>query len=129
MTLYDFVQSIDLVEIPIYLVILMTLIQVAPIKVDPWTWLGKKIGKIINGEVIKKVEELEKNQKTAEKDALRTQLLLMIADYPEEKTEILKLSEYYFSNLHGNWTATAIFNSWLEKYNVARPEWFNTQIK
>lgn len=129
MTLYDFVQSIDLVEIPIYLVILMTLVQVAPIKVDPWTWLGKKIGKIINGEVIKKVEELEKNQKTAEKDALRTQLLLMIADYPEEKTEILKLSEHYFSNLHGNWTATAIFNSWLEKYNVARPEWFNTQIK
>ena len=129
MTLYDFVQSIELVEIPIYLVILMTLVQVAPIKVDPWTWLGKKIGKIINGEVIKKVEELEKNQKTAEKDAIRTQLLLMIADYPEEKTEILKLSQYYFSDLHGNWTATAIFNSWLEKYNVARPEWFNTQIK
>ena len=68
--------------------------------------------------------EIEKNQKTAEKDALRTQLLMMISDYPEEKTEILKLAQYYFSNLQGNWTATAIFNTWLEKYDVAKPEWF-----
>lgn len=71
-----------------------------------------------------KLDEIEKNQKTAEKDALRTQLLMMIADYPEEKTEILKLAEYYFSDLHGNWTATAIFNRWLERCEVAKPEWF-----
>lgn len=71
-----------------------------------------------------KLTDIEANQKTAEKDALRTQLLMMIADYPEERTEILKLAEYYFSDLHGNWTATAIFNAWVEKYDVAKPEWF-----
>ena len=72
-----------------------------------------------------KQDELIQNQKTAEKDALRTQLLLMIADYPEEKTEILKLSQHYFKDLKGNWTATAIFNTWLEKYcEGAKPEWF-----
>lgn len=71
-----------------------------------------------------KLDEIEKNQKTAEKDSMRSQLLMMIADYPEENTEILKLAEHYFSDLHGNWTATAIFNKWLERCEVAKPEWF-----
>ena len=38
--------------------VLMTLIQVTPIKINPWSWLGKTIGRAINGEVIEKVETL-----------------------------------------------------------------------
>ena len=75
-----------------------------------------------------KIEErltaIEKNQKIAEKDALRTQLIMMIADYPQEKTDILRLGEYYFHRLDGNWVAKAIFLHWLEENNVAKPEWF-----
>lgn len=75
-----------------------------------------------------KLTVIEANQRLAEKDSLRTQLLLMIADYPEEKTEILKLSQHYFSDLKGNWTATAIFNKWLISYcEGVRPEWFTTR--
>ena len=40
-----------------------------------------------------KIDKIEENQKTAEMDALRTQLWLMIADYPTEKSEILKIAE------------------------------------
>ena len=36
----------------------MTLIQLTPIKINPWTWLGKAIGRAINGEVLSKVDEL-----------------------------------------------------------------------
>lgn len=73
-----------------------------------------------------KLGEIEKNQKTAEKDALRTQLLMMIASYPEEKTDIMRLAEYYFHRLDGNWIAKAIFNKWLEQYcDGFKPEWFN----
>ena len=76
-----------------------------------------------------KIEErltaIEKNQKVAEKDALRTQLIMMIASYPDERTDILRLAEYYFDGLHGNWTATAIFNKWLTDYcDGVKPEWF-----
>jgi len=126
MDIIKLIQSLDISpgELSLWAVAILTLIQIAPIKVDPWTWIARKIGHAINGEVLQKVETLEKNQKTAEKDALRTQLLMMIADYPDEKTEILKLSEHYFSDLQGNWTATAIFNRWLERYEVAKPEWF-----
>lgn len=40
------------------LVILLTLVQIAPIKINPWTWLGRLIGRAINGEVLEKVETL-----------------------------------------------------------------------
>ena len=36
----------------------MTLIQVAPIKVNPWSAVAKAIGRAINGEVIAKVDQL-----------------------------------------------------------------------
>lgn len=42
------------------LLILMTLIQITPIKINPWSWIGNKIGRFLNGEVIDKVDELGK---------------------------------------------------------------------
>lgn len=74
--------------------------------------------------ITNRLEAIEKNQKKAEKDQCRTQLLLMICDYPTEKAEILELAKHYFADLHGNWFATPIFNNWLEEYKVGRPEWF-----
>ena len=43
------------------LLILATLIQIAPIKINPWSFIAKKIGKALNGEVVEKVDSLEKN--------------------------------------------------------------------
>ena len=50
------------------LLILMTLIQIAPIKIDPWSWLGKCIGRAINGEVLDKVETLSQDVKKIKAD-------------------------------------------------------------
>lgn len=38
--------------------LLMTLIQITPIKLNPWSWLGRMIGRAINGEVLDKVNTL-----------------------------------------------------------------------
>lgn len=43
------------------LLVAMTLIQVAPIKVNPWSAIAKAIGRAINGEVIAKVDQLERD--------------------------------------------------------------------
>ncbi len=43
-----------------FLVLLMTIIQIAPIKLDPWSWLLRKIGKTMNEEITMKVNNLEK---------------------------------------------------------------------
>lgn len=51
-----------LAEISLYsggiLILLLTLVQIAPIKINPWSWLGRAIGRVINGEVLEKVETL-----------------------------------------------------------------------
>ena len=79
---------------------------------------------------LKEIEEtlktISEKLDTAEKDTLRTQLLLMIADYPDEKTDILRLAQHYFKDLDGNWVASSVFNHWLENFgDGAKPEWFN----
>ena len=41
------------------LVILMTLIQIAPIKVNPWSKIAKAIGKALNGDVMTKLNDVQ----------------------------------------------------------------------
>ena len=44
--------------------IILTLIQLAPIKINPWSAIGKAIGKAINNEVIEKVDNLDSEVKS-----------------------------------------------------------------
>jgi hypothetical protein len=41
------------------LVALSVFIEITPIKLNPWSWVAKKIGRAINEEVIEKVDHLE----------------------------------------------------------------------
>lgn len=45
------------------LIVLMTLIQITPIKINPWSWLARRIGRAINGEVLEKVNTLTEDVK------------------------------------------------------------------
>lgn len=40
--------------------VLMTLIQIAPIKVNPWSWLAKAFGRAANAEVTRELNEIKK---------------------------------------------------------------------
>ncbi len=44
------------------LVVLMTIVQLSPIHVDPWSAIGHELGKVLNGDVLKKLDEMEKMQ-------------------------------------------------------------------
>ena len=48
--------------------VLMTVVQISPIKIDPWSWLGRCIGRAINGEVLEKVETLTKDVRNNKAD-------------------------------------------------------------
>lgn len=39
------------------LVVAMTLVQIAPVKLNPWSWLARAIGRAVNAEVIKKLDD------------------------------------------------------------------------
>lgn len=47
-------------------VALMSLIQISPIKINPWTAIGRWIGRAINGELIEKVNNLERQLEIVE---------------------------------------------------------------
>ena len=40
----------------------MTLVQITPIKINPWSWLGHVIGRAINGDVLKELQTVKANQ-------------------------------------------------------------------
>lgn len=47
------------------LIVLLSLIQIAPIKVNPWSAVARVIGRAINGEVLKELEQVRAAQKKA----------------------------------------------------------------
>lgn len=42
------------------LIALMTLVQITPIKINPWSAIGRAIGKVLNGDVMAKLNEVQK---------------------------------------------------------------------
>lgn len=44
----------------------MTLVQITPIKINPWSWLGHVIGRVINGDVLKELQTVKANQQKAQ---------------------------------------------------------------
>lgn len=74
-------------------------------------------------EIKKALTELSKEVSLLKKDDLRTQLMVMIRDFPNEKTDILRLGQHYFEDLHGNWVLTNIFTEWLMENDIVIPNW------
>lgn len=62
----------DIQEIGLYgsgvLVLVMTLIQIAPIKINPWSWLLKAIGRLLNAEILEEVKTLKNDVKENKRD-------------------------------------------------------------
>ncbi len=46
------------------LAVLLTLIQISPIKIDPWSAIARALGRAINGEVLGALNELKEAQKS-----------------------------------------------------------------
>lgn len=81
-------------------------------------------------EVKKQLQTISKQLRSQEMDQCRTQMLLLISDYPNENAEIMKVAEHYFRSessggLGGDWYMTNLFNRWLTSQKLGKPEWFN----
>ena len=73
------------------------------------------------------LDSIRTAQKKAEKDNVRIQLLLLMANYtPEDEHELLTCAEHYFSreHLNANWYMTSKFNRFIEHQKIAKPSWF-----
>jgi hypothetical protein len=59
MTFNEMINSLGLTGITGIMVILLTLVQVAPIKINPWSKIARAIGRALNTEVI---DEIRRNE-------------------------------------------------------------------
>ena len=53
------------------ILLLAILVEISPIKINPWSWLAKVIGRALNGEVLDKVSDLERDVRQIKEDAAR----------------------------------------------------------
>lgn len=84
-----------------------------------FAWVGKKLGKA------DALTKLSKKMDKLERDSCRTQMLMLMSDYPGQTEEIMRLARHYFEDLSGNWYMTSLFNKWLSDNNIGKPEWFD----
>ena len=63
MSVYELVGHIAL-----FLAVISTVIQISPIKVNPWSWAAKKIGRALNSEMYDRMDRLEKQINKVEAD-------------------------------------------------------------
>lgn len=89
--------------------ILMTLVQITPVKINPWSWLAKTVGRAINAEVTKDLAEIKKkldghidmdDRRTADAHRARilhfnNELLRNIGHTKEEFIEVLTEIDAY----------------------------------
>lgn len=103
------------------IILLMTLIQISPIKINPWSWIGRCIGRAINGEVLEKVETLTRDVKQNKADDDEQWASL-------SRTHILRFGDEI---LHGISHSKEHFNQVLldiskyEQYCKSHPQYIN----
>lgn len=73
------------------------------------------------------IEGLKKKIDRQERDSCRTQLLLLLSDFPDMTEEILKVAEHYFKDLDANWYMTTLFAKWCRKANIELPSWAHSK--
>ena len=99
----------------------MTLLQIAPIRIDPWSWIAHRIGRAVNGEVIERMEKLEQSVKSI-RDA---------SDEREAKATRVRILRFGDEILHGIHHSKEHFDQILrditeyEQYCKEHPEFVN----
>lgn len=76
----------NLESIAAWVLVGMTIVQVTPIKLNPWSWIAKHLGRAINGEVLEKLKEMnedlakEKRERQEDKASNMRWFLLSFAE-------------------------------------------------
>ena len=81
-----------------------------------------------NDKITEELKGINQRLDKAEKDNIRTQLLLLMNTYEEgDEAELLTCAEHYFCKLKGDWYLTSLFQKHCVKYGIPLPHWFNVK--
>jgi Mg2+ and Co2+ transporter CorA len=110
------------------LFIVATLIQITPIKVNPWSWLCKKIGNALTGELLVEVRQIKDKVDDLETRMIADEKKASEREASNCRTHILRFGD---DLLHGIKHSKEHFNhvllaiSTYEKYCDGHPEYLN----
>lgn len=65
-----------------------------------------------------RLDSISEQLETLEQDTVRSQLLTLMSNYPNNESEILKVARYYFKDLGGDWYMTQLFVQWASERGV-----------
>lgn len=72
----------------------------------------------------KEIAEIKTEVQENRLDMARIQLMLLMSDYPDDVSEIMKAAEKYFVTLGGNFYMDTLFAKWLKAHKLPQPSWF-----
>lgn len=72
----------------------------------------------------KEIAEIKSEVQENRLDMARIQLMLLMSDYPDDVSEIMKAAEKYFVTLGGNFYMDTLFAKWLKAHKLPQPSWF-----
>lgn len=114
------------------LFIVLSLVEIAPIKINPWTWLAERISKAFNGEVMKEIGNLSKEIKDVKQDVADIREEAKEREATNRRTRILEfgdeiLHEVDYSKEH--WDNVLMDISAYENYCDEHPRYMNNVAK
>lgn len=114
------------------IVVLLTLIEITPIKINPLSWFAKKLGKAFNGEIMKEMGNLKKEVKDIKKDVTDIREEAKEREATNRRTRILEfgdeiLHDVDYSKEH--WDSILMDCSEYEHYCDDHPHYMNNVAK
>lgn len=110
------------------ILVLMTIIQITPIKINPWSFLSRKLGKAINKDIIDKMDKLDENVQNLKTDVQNLREECSERDATLSRARILRFgdevmhgtphSKEHYDNILADITA-------YEKYCDSHPNYIN----
>lgn len=96
----------------------MTLVQITPIKINPWTWLARMIGRAINGDVLKEMEDLKAGQKETQRKLDSHIALDDERNADDHRTLILQFNRELLRNVPHTYEDFIEILTTIDKYNT-----------
>ena len=70
-----------------------TFVEVSKIKINPWTWLARAIGRALNGDVIERMDRLDKRMGELERRQNEAECANQMRDAISQRTRILRFGD------------------------------------
>lgn len=116
----------------VVLFVTLTLVEITPIKINPWSWIAKKIGSAFNGEIMKEIGHLKQELQSVKTDVADIREEAKEREATSRRTRILEfgdeiLHEVDYSKEH--WDQILLDITAYENYCDDHPRYMNNVAK